>query len=50
MKPDELALAEVLDGLAQRYGKLPSEILEADVFNLQVALLVTTYEQNRPPQ
>lgn len=31
--PVEIQIAEVVDSLAQRYGKLPSEIMEADSSN-----------------
>ena len=31
--PAEVQFAEVVDGLAQRYGKLPTEILDADTEN-----------------
>jgi len=39
-----------MDGIAQRYGQLPSAILQAHPFDLGVALAATTVEQARAQQ
>lgn len=40
MKPAELEYCQVVDAMAQRYGKLPSEILESDVSNFRILTTV----------
>ena len=39
-QPTELTRALVADALAQRYGCLPTDILEADAENMRIAGLV----------
>jgi hypothetical protein len=39
-KPAALVEAEVIETLAQRYHRLPSEVAESDVYNLRHAALL----------
>ena len=39
-----------IDRIAQRYGKLPSEILEADAYNVGVADIVNIIETSAREQ
>lgn len=40
LEPLAVREAMIADSLAQRYGKFPTEVLEADVRNLQIAEIV----------
>ena len=41
MKPWELEAAQLIDGLCQRYGCLPSQLLQEDVTLLRMLAVVT---------
>lgn len=47
--PSEISRALTLDTVAARYGKFPSEVLDADVLNLRVANIAMLFE-GPPPQ
>ncbi len=46
-KPPNLEFAELIDGICQRYGQLPSKVLEEDVMMLQILEAVSLLEDTK---
>lgn len=44
-QPGEITIALTADALAQRYGKLPTEIMAADAENLRIAIIAGTVKR-----
>jgi len=44
-KPAELATAELIDGICQRYGQLPSAVLDEDISLLKMLHIVGLNEE-----
>ena len=47
-KPIELQIAEIIDGICQRYGCLPSEVMSEDVGILKMLDIVGQNEEKKP--
>ena len=45
-KPVDLLFAEMIDGICQRYGQLPSKVLEEDVMILRILHAVSIGEED----
>ena len=46
-KPVDLLFAEMIDGICQRYGQLPSKVLEEDVMVLRILHAVSIGEEEK---
>jgi hypothetical protein len=47
-EPPEIVEAVTADALAQRYGVLPTVILNSDARNLQIANIARFYQEHQP--
>lgn len=49
-KPMDLVLAEIIDGICQRYSQLPSAVLNEDVMVLKVIQIMALMEEKSNAQ